>query len=53
MPNNNENDQPQRKKVIFFKRAYPDVVQNYFYTKDNKKFRTKDGHDFIVKEDVK
>ena len=50
MAYNNGNDKPERKKVRFLKKARPVDTQNYFYTKDSKKFRTADGHDFIVKE---
>ena len=49
MANNNEDPKPVRKTWIMLKKAIVDI-QNFFMTKDNKKFMTSDGHEFIVKE---
>lgn len=49
MANNNEDPKPVRKTWIMLKKA-PEIVKNVFMTKDNKKFMTSDGHEFLVKE---
>lgn len=43
------NQQPERKTWIMLRRA-PVVLKNLFMTKDNKKFITVDGHEFLIKE---
>jgi hypothetical protein len=50
MANNNEDPKPVRKTWIMLKKA-PVIAKNLFITKDNKKFMTSDGHEFLVKED--
>ena len=45
----NENDRPERKTWRMIRKA-PVVLKNLFMTKDNKKFMTVDGHEFLVKE---
>lgn len=49
MANNNEDPKPVRKTWIMLKKA-PVITKNLFITKDNKKFMTSDGHEFLVKE---
>ena len=50
MSNNNEDPKPVRKTWMMLKKAPPIVNKNWFITKDNKKFMTADGLEFLVKE---
>lgn len=50
MANNNENDKPVIRKTWLMIKKAPVVVKNLFMTKDNKRFITADGHEFLVKE---
>ena len=52
MPNNDNENQPiVRKTWLMIKKAPPIANKNWFITRDNKKFMTVDGQEFLVKED--
>lgn len=48
---NNNNDEPIVRKTWLMIKKAPSIIKNWFLTKDNKKFMTADGHEFLVKED--
>lgn len=48
---NNNNEQPVRKTWIMYKRAPQIEKKNWFITRDNKKFMTSEGQEFLIKED--
>lgn len=52
MSNNNEDPKPVRKTWMMLKKAPPIANKNWFITKDNKKFMTADGQEFLVKEAI-